>query len=66
MNRLVEDLVDTARWASGKVTLHKCRLDLRDVLRDAAADVRNTVQGRDGAWKGSEFIVRLPFAERRA
>lgn len=21
---------------------------------------------RDGAWKGSEFIVRLPFAERRA
>jgi signal transduction histidine kinase len=54
MNRLVEDLVDTARWASGKVTLHKCRLDLRDVLRDAAADVRNTVEGR-----GQELIVAI-------
>jgi len=39
MNRLIEDLVDAARWASGKVTLHKCRIDLRDVMHDAASDV---------------------------
>jgi signal transduction histidine kinase len=39
MSRLVEDLVDAARWANGKVTLRKRRLDLRDVMRDAAADV---------------------------
>jgi hypothetical protein len=72
---------------TGRSPVHDSRLDLRDVLRDAAADVRNTVEGRgqeltvaiepllhggsiearsDGAWKGSEFIVRLPFAERRA
>src|SRR5437660_2987050 len=39
MSRLVEDLVDAARWANGKVTLRKRRIDLRDVMRDAAADV---------------------------
>ena len=49
MSRLVEDLVDATRWASGKVTLHTRRLDLRDVLRDAAADVRNTVERRGQA-----------------
>jgi signal transduction histidine kinase len=39
MSRLIEDLVDATRWAQGKVTLQKCRLDLRGVMRDAAADV---------------------------
>ena len=43
MNRHVEDLVDAVRWARGKVSLHLCRLDLRGVMRDAAADVEVTV-----------------------
>jgi signal transduction histidine kinase len=47
MSRQVEDLVDAVRWARGKVSLHKCRLDLRDVMRDAAADVEATIaEGR--------------------
>jgi two-component system, sensor histidine kinase len=45
MSRLVEDLVDAARWANGKVTLRKRRLDLRDVIRDAAADVGTMADG---------------------
>jgi signal transduction histidine kinase len=49
MTRLVEDLIDATRWASGKVTLHTCRLDLRDVMRDAAADVKKTVEERGQA-----------------
>lgn len=43
MSRLVEDLVDAARWARGKVTLRKSRLDLQDVIAEAAADADITV-----------------------
>jgi signal transduction histidine kinase len=43
MSRQIEDLVDAVRWARGKVSLHTCRLDLRDVMRDAAADVDVTI-----------------------
>jgi signal transduction histidine kinase len=46
MSRLVEDLVDAARWAHGRVTLHTCRLDLRDVIRDATQDVAAAVAER--------------------
>lgn len=52
MSRLVEDLVDAARWASGKVTLQKCRIDLPDVMHAAAADVGTAADGR-----GQELIV---------
>jgi signal transduction histidine kinase len=45
MSRLVEDLVDAARWAKGKVTLRRGRLDLRDVMRDAVADVGTMADG---------------------
>lgn len=38
MSRLVEDLVDAARLARGKVALRTSRLDLHDVIADAAAD----------------------------
>jgi len=38
MSRVVEDVVDATRWARGKATLRKCRIDLRDVMGDAAAD----------------------------
>jgi signal transduction histidine kinase len=52
MSRHVEDLVDTVRWARGKVSLHTCRLDLRGVMRDAATDVEATV-----AKGGPELVV---------
>ena len=39
MSRMVEDLVDAARLARGKVSLQSVRLDLRDVINAAAADV---------------------------
>jgi signal transduction histidine kinase len=38
MGRLLEDLVDATRWARGQVSLDKQPLDLRDIMRDAAAD----------------------------
>lgn len=46
MSRLVEDLMDTMRWACGKVTLRKQRIDVRAVLRDAALDVTAAVAAR--------------------
>jgi len=39
MSRLVDDLVDAARWARGKVPLGRCRVDLSTVIAGAAADV---------------------------
>jgi signal transduction histidine kinase len=55
MNRLVEDLVDVARWAQGKVSLQKSRVDLRGVMHDAAADVEGgeeiaVAAGREPMW----------------
>jgi PAS domain S-box-containing protein len=52
MSRLVEDLVDATRWARGKVPLHRCRLDLREVMSEAAQDVAAEV-----AERGHELIV---------
>jgi signal transduction histidine kinase len=64
MTRIVEDLVDAARLAHGKVTLQPVRLDLRDVINDAAADVavllaeRRLVLdvecGRDAMWVAAD------------
>jgi PAS domain S-box-containing protein len=39
MNRVVDDLIDATRWSQGKVTLRMQRIDVRDVIRDAARDV---------------------------
>jgi signal transduction histidine kinase len=52
MSRLVEDLVDATRWARGKVSLHKCRLDLRGVIGNAAADVKAAI-----AERGQELVI---------
>lgn len=52
MNRVVEDLMDATRWARGKVTLRTQRLDVRDVIRDAAQDVTAAV-----AERGHELVV---------
>jgi two-component system CheB/CheR fusion protein len=46
MSRVIEDLVDASRWAQGKVTLRTTRLDLRDVMREAAIDVATAVSER--------------------
>ena len=46
MNRMVDDLMDAMRWAAGKVTLRKQRIDARAVLRDAALDVTAAVAAR--------------------
>lgn len=46
MNRVIEDLMDEMRWACGKVTLRKHRIDVRQVLRDAALDVTAAVVAR--------------------
>jgi signal transduction histidine kinase len=43
MSRMIEDLVDSARLANGKVSLILQRVDLRDVLKEAAADVTTDV-----------------------
>ena len=43
MNRMVEDLIDSTRWAQGKVTIKRQRLDVREMVRDAASDVRSAV-----------------------
>lgn len=39
MSRMVDDLLDAARLSTGKVSLIPQRLDIRDVMTDAAADV---------------------------
>jgi signal transduction histidine kinase len=46
MSRMVEDLVDAARLANGKVSLIVHRIDLRDVLKEAAADVAGEAADR--------------------
>jgi signal transduction histidine kinase len=46
MSRLVEDLVDAKRLACGKVTLRRARVDLGDLMREAAADVAGIVAER--------------------
>ena len=39
MSRMVDDLLDAARLSTGKVSLTPQRLDIREVMTDAAADV---------------------------
>jgi signal transduction histidine kinase len=46
MNRVIDDLVDATRWACGKMTIQKQRLDVRDTVRDAALDVQAALAGR--------------------
>lgn len=55
MSRVVEDLMDATRWACGKVTLQRRRVDLRDVVSVAAQDVAAAVADR-----GHELVVDNP------
>ena len=52
MNRLVEDLIDSTRWARGKVTIKRQRLDVREMASDAAMDIGSAI-----AERGHEFVV---------
>ena len=46
MDRVVEDIMDAARWRRGKVTIRKQQLDVREVIKDAALDVQSAVVER--------------------
>ncbi len=41
--RLIDDLLDLTRITRGKITLHKHRVDVRGVLQDAIATVRDDI-----------------------
>jgi PAS domain S-box-containing protein len=53
MSRIVDDLLDAARVARGKVTIRKARLDLTDVVRTCVDDRRAVAEGAG---------IRLVFA----
>lgn len=57
MNRLVEDLMDSTRWARGRVTIKRQRLDVREVALYAATDIRSVVVERR-----QEFVVATASA----
>ncbi|HYD40769.1 MAG TPA: CHASE3 domain-containing protein [Anaeromyxobacter sp.] len=44
--RMVDDLLDVSRIASGRIRIEKRRLDLADVVRRAVEDARPTVEAR--------------------
>lgn len=46
MSRIIEDLVDAARLSNGKVSVQLERLDLREVITEAAADVTTALAER--------------------
>ncbi len=46
MSRLLDDLLDVSRIVRGKLTLERVRVELREVLREAAEGVRPLVQER--------------------
>ncbi len=55
MSRLVDDLLDVTRIACGKVVLKMERLDLVQLLRDAAADHRPGIESH-----GGKLRLKLP------
>jgi signal transduction histidine kinase/ActR/RegA family two-component response regulator len=55
MSRLVNDLLDTARVAHGKLELRKSRLDLAELLRRTVTDARSAMQSG-----GIRFELELP------
>ena len=55
MSRVIDDLIDEMRWACGKVTLRTQRIDVRQVLREAALDVTAAVVARR-----QELVVTTP------
>ncbi|BDG10833.1 ATP-binding protein [Anaeromyxobacter paludicola] len=58
LTRLVDDLLDVTRIASGKFALRRARLDLRDLVRRTADDFRAVMSER-----GLALEVALPATE---
>jgi len=54
MTRLVEDLIDAARWAKGKLALRLQRVDVRQAVTDAALDATAAVAAR-----GHDLVVSI-------
>jgi len=46
MKQLIDDLLDEARWAAGKVTLRTQCLNMCQLVHDAAQDSRSSMTGR--------------------
>jgi PAS domain S-box-containing protein len=57
LTRLVDDLLDVTRIARGKIDLRRERVDLRDVVRRTAEDLRSVIESR-----GVTFRVDVPDA----
>jgi signal transduction histidine kinase len=55
MTRLIDDLLDAARVATGKLHLHRARLDLRDVFVNVLDVCQPAMEAR-----GQTFVARLP------
>jgi len=55
LTRMVEDLMDAARWASGKVTLRTRRVDVCEAVREAANDAAPAAAAR-----GQLLVVSTP------
>jgi two-component system, sensor histidine kinase len=51
MSRMIEDLVDAARLTNGKVSLQLQRIDLRDVVREAAGNVAAAILARNQTFE---------------
>jgi signal transduction histidine kinase len=60
LTRLVDDLLDVTRIASGKIELRRERIDLGELVRNAAEDFRPVMEGR-----GIAFRVELPESPLR-
>jgi signal transduction histidine kinase len=55
LTRLVDDLLDVTRIAGGKIELRRERVDLREVVRRTAEDLRSVIENR-----GVTFRVIVP------
>lgn len=55
MNRLLDKLLDVSRLRSGKITMHKTRLDATIIMAKAVKSVRSLMDGRK-----QELTVALP------
>jgi PAS domain S-box-containing protein len=55
LSRLVDDLLEVSRITSGKVRLHRERLDLRGIVKGAVESVQSTIDRRH-----HELLVTMP------
>lgn len=57
LQHLIDDLIDLARFAEGKITLHKKRIDLRTVAADTAAGMSSLFE-----QQAQQFTLSTPDA----